>query len=348
MNKTSSLSKTFSILTLLCLTLSMLYPQPLWGITPALLDYHDENSVYVVLENEIPDLNINTLTLISAGWDNLVADINGEWIFRFPRSLATLPTLVREKLLLERLHNSISMPVPHYQYFGINTAFVGYRKIIGEELTEEIYLSLPDKIRQEIAESLALFLSQLHNAVTVDEAHQWGYKDYSLSLEWIEYSLLGTLESCEIERIIREALAYAKQNSCGTKKIVFLHNDLHGGNLAFDILTQQVTGVFDFSDAVIGDYTIDFGKLFCIHEDLAFRACEAYAKLNDVDNPFVPAAADYILRRAVYLLHNRESGNMQHQKSLLHMLQEFIPVWDGLQKTFNCSKRSFLIVPDSL
>lgn len=204
-----------------------------------LLEQHDESTILKVLTQEVPELTINSLTLISSGWDNLVADVNGEWIFRFPRSKAFCSILEREKFLLDRLQSQISMPTPHYEFYGKHTAFVGYQKIIGVPLLKDLYLSLSDEIRQEIAESLALFISQLHNAVSVEEAKAWGYPEYGLPLEWIENSLLGTLPNEEIERLVAEALAYAKEQPKDSSRQVLLHNDLHGENFAFDTKKQR-------------------------------------------------------------------------------------------------------------
>lgn len=279
-----------------CLVFVSLCPLTIYGTPPAIIQQHDENAVRAVLIDEVPDLAIDTVVIISSGWDNLVADINGEWIFRFPRGENCLQRLEREQLLLKRLQNKVSMPVPHYKYIGLCTAFVGYRKILGEPLNEKIYLGCSAEIRQEIAESLALFLTQFHHAVSVEDAFLLGYQKYRLPLQWIEHNLFGTLPSNEIERIINEALVYAKQNPFSTKNLVLLHNDLHGENLAFDMKTTRVTGVFDFSDAAIGDYSVEFGKLFSIHQDLAIRTSKAYASLNDIADPTINAAVDYILR----------------------------------------------------
>lgn len=315
----------------LYLVLTLLCPRTVYGSSPTLIQEHNENAVHTVLTHEVPDLTINTITLISAGWDNLVADINGEWIFRFPRKKDVMQTLEREVLLLKHLHNSISMPIPHYECIGLHTAFVGYRKILGDALNEKLYLKCSIENRQKIAESLALFLTQFHHAVNIEDAFQWGYQKYHIPLQWIEHDLLGTLSNSEIERIVNEALTYAKQNPCNTKNLVILHNDLHGGNLAFDIQTEQITGIFDFSDAAIGNYSVDFGKLFSIHHDLAMRTSKAYANLNEVADPTIPAAVDYILRRALYILYTRESGDVSREASLVRMLHLFVPIWDNLQ-----------------
>ena len=283
------------LLAALCLTLSPLSQLTVSADNAAILEQHDAAAIHAVLADEVPELIINSVKIVSSGWDNLVADVNGEWIFRFPRLEEFMSTLKRECLLLNRLHKCVSMPVPHYEFIGARTAFVGYRKILGEALDEKTYLSLSTVVRQQIAESLALFLSQLHSAVSVEEALQWGYKKYHTPLDWIESSLLNTFPSGEMNRIVEEALKYAKQNPSNSDHLVLLHNDLHGENFAFDGVTQQVTGVFDFSDAAVGEYYIEFGRLFSVHPDLAIRTSEAYARMNDTESLVKSAAADTIL-----------------------------------------------------
>lgn len=298
---------------------------------PLLLKQQDEASIQAVLDEEAPDLIIHSVTLISTGWDNLVADVNGEWIFRFPRTETFRTTLEREQILLASLHNKITMPIPYYEYIGSRTMFVGYRKILGQPLFRDLYLSLSEEVRQQIAESLALFLHQLHHSVNIDDARMWGYENYHVSYNWIEDELLGTLPSPEIERIVIEALEYARANPTQSGDLVLIHNDLHGENLAFDPISQQVNGVFDFSDAVIGDYAVEFGKFFLIDQDLAIRTMEAYCKLNGSPNRLAFAAADNILRRSTYILHARETGDTFRENQLYNMLNKFIPVWDHIK-----------------
>ncbi|MBA2728982.1 MAG: aminoglycoside phosphotransferase family protein [Parachlamydiaceae bacterium] len=318
------------LLTICYLALTILGPLTASDITPRLLEHYDEESIITVIHDEVPNLTINSIKLISSGWDNLVADINDEWIFRFPRSEVYILIFERDKKLLDLLHKQIMMMIPIYEYVGVHTSFVAYRKIPGKALHKNTYLTLPVETRQQIADTLALFLTQLHNAINIDEALQWGYKEYRLSLQWIEGSLFGTIPSKEVERILREALAYEEGHPCDKENQVFLHNDLHGENLAIDRHTSQVNGVFDFSDAVIGDYSIDFGKLFEIHEDLAIRTAETYVHLTGKENPVFAGAVDYILRRGQYILYARENGEKVHESRLLLMLENFVSVWDKL------------------
>lgn len=297
----------------------------------SLIGEYDEAFLRAVLEEEVPEVSVHSLKLVSNGWNNLVADVNDEWIFRFPRTDEYASVLKREHLLLESLQDKISLPIPYYQYTGLHTSFVGYRKILGCPLSEELYTQLPNPVRQSIAETLALFLTQLHHAVNIEQALQWGYEKYHISLPWIEHELLGTLPSPALEKMVSEALTYAKHNPYHPENLFLLHDDLHGENMAFDTVTNQVTGVFDFSDAVIGDYSIEFGKLFDIHCDLVIRTSEAYASLTGLKNPLIPAAVDFILRRALYILHSRESHGLDEPR-LLRLLERFIPVWNELHR----------------
>lgn len=313
------------------LFLSLLLLCQCFGELPevAILQEFNEKIVCEVMAKQVPDLSIQSLTLHSNGWDHFVAEINGEWIVRFPRSDKYLPILQREKILLDHIRPQISLPIPFYEHMGSQIAFGAYRKLQGEPLTETVYGSLSPENRQSVAESLALFFTQLHHT-SIEVARDLGYPLYHLPLNWIEYDLLTTLEG-PIKRIVEEALNYARQNPVQNKKLVLLHNDIHGENIAFQQDSNKITGIFDFSDAAIGDFTIDLAKLFMIHKDLAIRVSEVYAKLNSIPNPLIPVAVDYILRLSKRILEVRESAEYFKEARLIQMLQQFAPAWDELQ-----------------
>ena len=312
------------------LSLVSSHPTYAYNNTWIILKEYDADSVLEVIQDEVPNLKVNAVSFFSNGWTNLVADINNEWIFRFPRSESFMLILEREQILLDRLREYITLPIPNYEYIGLNTAFVAYRKIPGESLSEDIYLTLSIETRQEIANTLALFLSQLHGAISIEEGYQLGYCEYQAPLQLIENSLLGTLPSNDIERIVTESLIYLREHPYDIKQNVFLHNDLHGENFAFDVKLQTVRGVFDFSEAALGHYSVEFGKLFLVHSDLAMRTSDAYASINGVPNAIILSAVDFILRRCTYLLHYREVQNETWISILIKMLEDFVPIWDRL------------------
>ena len=294
---------------------------------------YDAATISEVLNREVPDLAINSINIIETGWDHLVAEVNEDWIFRFPRTEGSIPNLEREKKLLDYLKNYITLPVPHYHYFGTDIAFVGYRKIPGIHLNQQVYAGLDLDVRHNIAQTLALFFTQLHRAVSKEQALQLGYKNIIRPLEEIESTLISTLP-VDIAIMIQKAVAYAREDLSKEQDLVFCHQDVNGDNLAFNATTGQITGAFDFSDTGIGPCSWEFAELFVVDAELARLTAEIYAKMNNVPKPLIGGAADYILRKATLLLEARKKGNAQDEMNLLKGLRDFIPVWhDVLGRT---------------
>ncbi len=310
-----------------CSSLYSIEHQDVHRMPLALLEQCDEAGVCQVLNRELANFPIRTCAILMSGWDNTVAEINGEWIFRFPRQKDMAVTVARESALLEKLHNRISMPIPQYEFFGTNVAMVGYRKLQGEAFFGPIYRALSADTQQAIAESLALFMAQMHGALSVAEARELGYDAYNPPLDTIEQQLLGTLPSPALEQLVSEALASAREHKPDPARLALIYNDLHGENMAYDPVTQKIAGIFDFSDAIIADFAIEFSKLFLIDADLAERAAAAYSKLTGANNILGIAATDHIIRRATYVLAFRDEGNSAKEAEMLGMLTAFVPVW---------------------
>jgi aminoglycoside phosphotransferase (APT) family kinase protein len=211
--------------------------------TPTFLTQQDKPAILKVLKNEAPRLPIQSLELISTGGDNMIADVNGEWIFRFPRTEAFIAVFERENLLLNRIRPHITLPIPLYEYVGENIVFVGYRKIQGEELSENLYLSLPVETRQQIAEELALFLNELHHCITPEEALKTGCDFYSPPMNTINEAKIKTLPP-QIKNMVLEALDFAKHNPTQPESLVLKHNDLHGDNFALDRTKSMASLIF--------------------------------------------------------------------------------------------------------
>lgn len=296
---------------------------------------YDSATISEVLNREVPDLPIDSITIIETGWDHLVAEVNEDWIFRFPRTEGSIANLEREKKLLDYLKDHITLPIPHYHYFGRNIAFVGYPKIRGIHLNQQIYTRLDLEARHHIAQTLASFFTQLHNAVSKEQALQWGYMSITRPLDKIESDLLSTLPA-EIAIMIKKAVVYARQDLSKEQDLVFCHQDVNGDNFAFNAATGQITGIFDFSDTGIGPRSWEFAELFVVDAELARLTAEIYAQMNNVSNPLVGGAADYVLRKATVMLDARQKGDSQKAIGLLQDLCDFLLIWsDVMSKASN-------------
>lgn len=303
--------------------------------TKAVIKQYDKKAISEVLNREIPDLLINSINIIETGWEHLVAEVNEDLIFRFPRERRAVANLEREKKLLDYLKNHISLPIPDYRYFGTDIAFVGYRKIPGVHLNQQLYAGLDVDVRLNIANTLAHFFTQLHHSVSKERALQMGYAKIIRPLEEIESSLRSPAVPVYIEKMIQEAIVYAKKDLSKEQNLVFIHQDVNGDNSAFNPTTEQITGIFDFSDTGIAPYSWDFAELFFIDPELANLTAEIYAKMNNVPSPLIGGAADYILRKATLIVEARKKGDLQNQKALIEDLHHFIPVWRDAVKTGN-------------
>ncbi|MBA2649046.1 MAG: aminoglycoside phosphotransferase family protein [Legionella sp.] len=289
-----------------------------------LLFTFDVATVSKVLNHEIPNLFIDSISIIETGWDHLVAEVNGEWIFRFPRTKGSIANQERERDLLGYLKNHLSLSIPDFHYLGKETAFVGYQKIRGIHLNKQIYTSLDLKVRKHIAKSIASFFTELHQAVSIDQARQWGYAPIIRPLLEIELELLCTLPR-EIATMINDAVSYACLDL--SRGQVFCHQDVNGDNMAWDETTRQINGVFDFSDTGIGHYSLDFAELFVIDAELAILTAEIYAQMNNVVNPLMGGASDYVLRKATWIVLGRKNPVPQSENELLEGLRDFLPIW---------------------
>lgn len=315
-------------------------------------------AVSEVLSREIPDLKIGSITIIETGWDHLVAavsveaserparrsfsedgsetrsrKVNGDWIFRFPRTEDSIANLEREKRLLEYLKNHITLPIPQYHYSGTNTAFVGYHKIPGIHLNQEMYATLEPTARHALANTFAQFFTELHRAVNTEQALNWGYSYIMRPFDEIESQLLSSLPT-DVATMVEEAITHARKELNDKQHLVFCHQDVNGDNSAFDPVTKHIAGVFDFSDVGIGPYSLDFAELFHLDTDictidaeLAQLTAEAYARMNNVPSPLLSGAADYIVRRAIFMLEARKRDDALSEKKWLKVLSDFIPVW---------------------
>lgn len=288
----------------------------------------NEQVMLNVLREEIPDLPIENVHVISSGGDNEIVEINGEWIFRFPRSEEFVAVHKREGILLDRLRSHIDLQIPKYEYIGKNTAFVGYRKIKGQNVDAALYETLTPDLQKEMAATLARFLQQLHQAIPIEEAHQIRFGNYQTPLKEIKWS--KPLPQ-EVLQLIQEAREEAALHPAGDKDLVLIHNDMHGDNFVFDVSSNKITGVFDFSDAAVADYATEFSRLFNVHPQLAYQTAEIYAELTGRENPIHRAAVDYILRRANIIAEAEAAHDTKRESKYLNQLEKFIPVWTALQ-----------------
>lgn len=112
------------------------------------------------------DLRVDSLVLLSEGWDRTVWLVNGYWAFGFPRRAVVVPGLEREIAFLPRLAPLLPLAIPRPAFVGSPSdgfpwPFFGSAFLPGQELCDAV---LDDSARIRVAVELAGFLQRLHGA----------------------------------------------------------------------------------------------------------------------------------------------------------------------------------------
>jgi aminoglycoside phosphotransferase (APT) family kinase protein len=218
-----------------------------------------------VLADCFPDLAERQFTVAASGLDNLVLDVAGEWIVRFPRRANIQQHFAGEVALLAGLADKLSVPVPRPELSQSNPArAVRYRKLPGTGLDE--HLDGPHRLA--LANSLGRFLGELHD-FPVPLAREFGVRAYDPS-SWLEqfrifyanarlhaFPLLNPRERMRATDLIE---SYVTDDA----KLSFTPSLMHGDLAPEHVLCDTgglITGVIDWTDARIGDPAVDLAWL---------------------------------------------------------------------------------------
>ena len=231
---------------------------------------------------EFPNLHIGSARLVRAGWDNVVVDVNNQWIFRFPRFKAAEESLKREIKLLVLLRGRLSVRVPDYTYVAparkSGSSFGGYRRIIGNPTTQRGFRIT---WTENLAKGLASFLRELHTpsiARIMSEIFPVWNQKRRLRKHWREARALGykylDTETRRLSELFFEKGVETFDNA--SYQPVFVHGDLTDRNILVNAKTGKPTGILDWGDSAIMDPAIDFAGLFELNRKLGYATLDAY------------------------------------------------------------------------
>jgi aminoglycoside phosphotransferase (APT) family kinase protein len=221
-------------------------------------------SAKAVITTAIPEFRGARVELLDEGWDFQVFEVDGRWLFRFPKREASVAKLNTECKLLPGLGKWVSLPVPNYEYFcespeNSGQPFAGYRKLpgIGGDISKMVD-------RHGIARQLGVFLTRLHT-YPVDKAREAGVqeeRDLVVHLRDRSREQLRKLDGLNMNLDLLHR--YLENDSPvsfeGAASLV--HNDLWAEHILVDGPSNGVSGIIDWGDIVIGDPAIDFACLY--------------------------------------------------------------------------------------
>jgi aminoglycoside 2''-phosphotransferase len=222
-----------------------------------------------VIEKHFTQEKIFSLTPNNGGWSSYVLNVNGEYIFRFPRREEIREAQAKEIRLLPELSKSLSLPIPKFEYIlqgsNLQNCAVGYRKIPGVPLSKALLVS------PEIARQLGEFLTVLHR-FPIEHTRQLGVpgntiadwlKKYVVFYTWVKDNVFPLLTDSVCARWVQIWENFLDDPVNFTHPAVLIHGDLGLEHILCNPELKTVTGIIDWEDTCIGDQALDFVGLFC-------------------------------------------------------------------------------------
>ncbi|MDR2526291.1 MAG: aminoglycoside phosphotransferase family protein [Rickettsiales bacterium] len=229
-----------------------------------------------IIQSKFKYLQIREYDIIDSGLDNTVIMVNNSLAFRFPKKEVFYK---REKDFLDVIYPHITINIPYINIYEQS----GHIFTLHKSISGKIYASLPKKKQEEmienISEDLAIFMAELHS-IKSDLKPQEEHNGRSIKNKEIIINFLKEKEKIKkFEEILRLNEKYS--NKYKDKDLVICHNDLHGGNFLVNPKTRRLSGIIDFGDVSIRNYTTEFYMLFESGENIAMKTLKKYEKLTN-------------------------------------------------------------------
>jgi aminoglycoside 2''-phosphotransferase len=275
-----------------------------------------------IIQNDFPNIEIESISPIINGWDNFVVEVNREYIFRFPKDYEYKVDL--EIKILNFLKSKITLPIPSIEYIGKSYLYTGYKKIQGEKLSKETIKSLSKEDRAKLVLDIANFLNEFHTSFSVEEAKKMGIgeEDHFSYYNSINKKLVEKIGDERLANFIKETLEEYAQIKKSNDEIMVLYNDLHEDNIAFDIKAKGLNGIFDFGDVMIEDVNREFCYLFRLDPQFMEEVVEKYEELSgrkiDTKRVIIYAKINEMSDLAEYI--NKPNSNV-YKKTLKNLNQ---------------------------
>jgi aminoglycoside 2''-phosphotransferase len=238
-----------------------------------------------------PDLTVTTVRQIHHGWSNTILVVNEELVFRFPRQLDAMDSLVQEVAILHGLAGRMPLPIPDPIYTSltpllVSHVFMGYRLIPGVPLWRPTLTALDLATQASVARQLGAFLRELH-AVPIDEAIAidlplLARRDrWTALFERIRERLFPLMRSCAQRHAIRLFETFLGEPSRFSFHPVLAHRDFATSNILIGGTTNHVSGIIDFGSAGRADPAADCaGILSAYGEPFLFQFLDVYPELE--------------------------------------------------------------------
>lgn len=249
----------------------------------------DAELVARLVDAQHPDL-AGPLTLVSDGWDNLIYRLGSEYAVRIPRREVAAHLIEHEQQVLPGFAARIDVPIPAPVRVGTPSELFPFAWSIVRWVNGIDGADVTAEERASIALPLAAFVAALHETATGD-----------IPANPVRGVPLATRDAAVQERLrhlserrevagLTEAWRDALDAPAWDGPPIWLHGDLHPGNLLLTPDRSGLAAVVDFGDVTAGDPATDLATAWltfdpdaraAFRDEVARRSSSALPALAD-------------------------------------------------------------------
>lgn len=214
---------------------------------------------------DVANLDVRNIRPIVGGWDSWTFEVDGRWIFRFPRSREVAASTGAEMRFLPALAEHVDFEVPNPGWSGLwdGQPFFGYPRVDGRALEAADVDRTPG-----VDARLASMIHQIHSFDVVAARELLGVEgsrsEWRRQYEGFRIDSLaqmsGLLDSSTTGLVERGFALFLGNEFEFTP--VPVHRDLGAEHILVDDGSGWPIGMIDFGDAGVGDPAIDFVGLW--------------------------------------------------------------------------------------
>jgi aminoglycoside 2''-phosphotransferase len=219
------------------------------------------------IQHTFPDLDIQDVKINREGMVNVVVIVNQARVFRFPREPWGVVLLRQEAKALDLVRRYVDLPTPDWDYRS--DEMVSYPLIPGDPLLTDDVLRMSEKEKDAVAETLAVFLKQVHSipmaeikAAKIDcSASARSIDDWLQLYQDVQETLFPLMWADGRTWVKRHFAPLLANSAFMDYKPRFVNGDLATYHLLFNPQTKLLNGIIDFGTAGIGDPAVDFAAI---------------------------------------------------------------------------------------
>lgn len=226
-----------------------------------------------LIARHLPGYEVRSIELMGEGLDNVAYLVNEELVVRQARK-PDADAIRREVAALEIVGRYATVPVPEVVFADAAAGVLAYRHLAGTPL---MYVASGNT--SAIGTILGAFLGPIHGIPMPETEGVAPREDEPLQV-WLDEAIsayediadhLPAPARMRIDSFLKEA------PPSDPERLTFCHNDFGAEHILVDPGTMRVTGIIDWTDAVIADPVRDLALILCdLGPDALCRALVVY------------------------------------------------------------------------